>query len=353
MSPKYRLLTVAAAFFSLTGLASAQMAISAKAGMIHVADGEVYLADKAVELQPNSFPDIKEGQILRTAEGRAEVLLAPGTFLRMGEDSAFKMLNNRITDTRILVEKGSVLIEAMDLLDGNYMTFAVGDIIVNPQKEGLYLIEANPVRVRVYSGEARVSGGGQAILVKGGKELLPAGEHWAVTKFDENDTNALYRWSRRRSEYVAKANVSAARSAGNGMLPADSRGRWIYNSWLGMMTWLPYGNTMMSPFGYRYYTPYTVMRFYTPPPVYSGGGFGGSGGGGWERSIGGSYSGGWAGGGAPIRSAGGAYSGSTGGGSMGAAAPAPAPSAPAAGASAPVRGGEGSGGRGGSGGGRQ
>jgi hypothetical protein len=324
--------------------------------MLHVADGEVFLAEKQVEMLPSAFPEIKEGQVLRTGEGRVEVLLAPGTFLRMGEDGAFKMLNNRLSDTRLLLEKGSVLIESMDLLDGNYMTIAVGDVIVNPQKEGLYQIDVNPLRVRVYTGEVRVSGGGQAMIVKAGRELLPAGAQWASAKFDENDTNALYRWARRRSEYHAKANITAARSAGNGLTSGNMRGSWIYNSYMGMMTWLPYGNTYRSAFGYSFYTPWTVLGFYAPPPVFTGGGYGGSGGG-YERSIGGSYSGGFAGGGAPIRSAGGGYSGSTGGGSMGTPVGGGSSAGASAGAAAPVRGGDSSGGGGGrggsSGGGRQ
>jgi hypothetical protein len=335
--------------------AFAQAAISAKAGMVHVADGEVFLAEKQVELQPNAFPAMNENQVLRTAEGRAEVLLAPGTFLRMGEDSAFKLLNNRISDTRLLLEKGKVLIEVVDYLDGNYMTVAAGDFVFNPQKAGLFEISANPVRVRVWAGEVRVSGSGDAMLVKAGRELTLQGQQWAVAKFDDQDTDALYRWARRRSEYLAKANMAAARSAGTGMVSGDTRGRWIFNPWMGMMTFVPFGNTFRSPFGFNYFTPWTVMNYYVQP-VFAGGG-GGFGGGSspFERSMGGSYSGGWAGGGAPIRSVGGGYSGGSGGGYSGGyaggGAASPGASSGGAGASAPVRGGDSSGGRGGAGGG--
>lgn len=339
------------AIFFVTGSAFAQMAISAKSGMVHVADGEVYLGDTLIEPKANEFPDVKEGQVLRTAEGRAEVLLAPGTFLRMGEETAFKMLNNRLSDTRILLEKGVTLIEVVELLEGNALTIAVGDVTVSVQKAGLYRIESDPLRVRVYDGEVRVAGNGNAALVKAGRELLPASGDWATTKFDASATDSLFRWSRQRSSYLAMANVAAARQAGTGAGNSFT-GRWFFNPWLGMMTWIPSLDTVRSPFGWSFFTPWTVQRFYTPPVF--GGWQGGGAPGFQERSFGGSYSGGFAGSGLPSRSVGGAYSGGgmpSGGGSYAGGGASPGAPAGSAGGGAPARGGESAGGRGGAGGG--
>lgn len=339
MSPTLTPLICAA--LALAAPAAAQVAISAKAGMVHVADGEVFLAGKPLEMQPNSFPDIKEGQVMRTEEGRVEVLLAPGTFLRMGEHSAFKMISNRLIDTRVLIEKGSALIEVVELEEGNSLTVGVGDATVSVAKPGLYSLDTDPVRVRVWEGEVRVSGGDKAAVVKKGKELLASSEVWTARSFDREDTDALYRWARRRSSYVAKANVSAARQAERGLLKGSGSGGWYFNPWLGMMTYIPFGDTFRSPFGYRFFTPWTVQTFYAPRPVYSGGG-GGFGGSAYERSFGGSYVGGF--GGMSGRSAGGSYSG----GGMTAGS---APSAPAAGsAGASAGGGRGAGGAGSAGG---
>ena len=71
--------------------ALAQQAISARAGLINVADGDVFLADarsgslKPFERRPTELVELKEGQTLETQEGRAELLLTPGAFLRIGE----------------------------------------------------------------------------------------------------------------------------------------------------------------------------------------------------------------------------------------------------------------------------
>ena len=60
--------------------------------------------------------------------------------------------------------------------------------------------------------------------------------------------------------------------------PCDS---WRYNPWYGLVTYIPCGNNIYSPYGYRYWSPYNVMRaYYVPPaPVYNRGGGGGFGGG--------------------------------------------------------------------------
>lgn len=83
-----------------TGAVRAQHAVSARAGMINVAEGDVFLSDDRspaplpVDPRPSELISMKEGQTLRTGEGRAEILLTPGAFLRLGESSAVRLLSN-------------------------------------------------------------------------------------------------------------------------------------------------------------------------------------------------------------------------------------------------------------------
>jgi len=92
--------------------ALAQPVISAKSGLISYVEGKVYLGDQIVEPSPTRFPDVKENAVVRTAEGRAEVLLTPGVVLRLGENGSFKMLTNRLIDTRLELLTGSAVVEA-------------------------------------------------------------------------------------------------------------------------------------------------------------------------------------------------------------------------------------------------
>jgi len=93
------------------GSALAQYVISTHSGVIQYVEGRAYLGDKPVEPKFGQFPDIKENQEFRTEEGRAEVLLTPGVFLRMGENSAIRMLSTHLTDTRVEVLSGSAVVE--------------------------------------------------------------------------------------------------------------------------------------------------------------------------------------------------------------------------------------------------
>src|SRR5713226_3930888 len=82
-------------------VAFAQTVISAHSGLIHYVEGRVLLDGKPVEVKITSFPEIKEGKEFRTEDGRAEVLLNPGVFLRMGENSAIRMVSNKLSDSRV------------------------------------------------------------------------------------------------------------------------------------------------------------------------------------------------------------------------------------------------------------
>ena len=45
----------------------------------------------------------------------AEILLTPGVFLRVAENSSIKMISSRLIDTRVDLLSGSILIECAEL----------------------------------------------------------------------------------------------------------------------------------------------------------------------------------------------------------------------------------------------
>ena len=96
----------------LVGLpALAQSVISAHSGLIHFSDGSVFLDDQRVEQKTGKFGQMNNGSELRTQDGRAEVLLTPGTFLRVGANSAIRMLSNKLEDTRVELLSGSAVLD--------------------------------------------------------------------------------------------------------------------------------------------------------------------------------------------------------------------------------------------------
>ena len=176
-----------------TTQAFAQPVISAKSGMIAKAEGEVFLSDKAVQPSLTNFPDIKENGILRTQEGRAEVLLTSGTILRIGESSSFKLLTNRLIDTRLEVLSGSAVVEADEIMKDNNLTIVAKNATVVIGKHGLYRFDINDSRLKVFDGSVGVQIGNQTIPVGAGRMINL--DTAVVEKFDKEDTDALDNWS--------------------------------------------------------------------------------------------------------------------------------------------------------------
>jgi FecR protein len=241
-----------------------QQVISARSGLIHYVEGQVTLDGKPVEVKIASFTDMKENAELRSADGRAEVLLNPGAFLRLGENSAVRMVSNKLTDSRLEFLSGEAVVEAdSSAAQGEeIVTVLYHDTAVRLRKAGIYRFDSDPAALRVYSGEAEI--GDQAI--KAGK-MIALDNPQSAEKFDNKDGDALTRWSKRRAEYISMANVYAAKyvkdSGGNW-----KSSNWFYNSYFGMFTFIPGNGYFRSPYGYAYYSPFAVYRIYQPR-VYS------------------------------------------------------------------------------------
>lgn len=238
----------------------AQQVISARSGLIHYVEGRVLLGDQQVESKMGNFPDVKENATLKTGLGRAEVLLTPGVFLRVGENSSFRMITNRLIDTRLEFLSGSALVEADDILKDNSVTVVFRDATVRPVKSGLYRFDSNPPALRVFDGEAAVETPSGKLVVKEGR-MLPFDGGLAAVKFDKETTDGLDRWSRRRAETVAMANISAARSLRSRGVTSSL---WAWNPYYGMFTFIPARGVWSSPYGYRFWSPYEVYRIYEP-----------------------------------------------------------------------------------------
>jgi hypothetical protein len=264
--------------FIFTGLAAtsafAQQVISAHSGVIHLVEGKAYLNDKVVETKFGQFPDIKLGQEFRTEEGRAEILLTPGVFMRMGENSSVKMVSNLLADTRVEMLAGSAMIEADEISNGNSIELLYKGNRMTLVKHGLYRLDTEPARLRVYDGEVTVKGDSGQLTLKAGKETSLSGVLMAAS-FDKKAVDELYTWSSRRAGYLSAANASSAMtihnsggSYGNGYYSSglSGFGGWQFNPLFGMFTYVPLDGFGYSPFGFGWWSPATIV-YYAPPTV--------------------------------------------------------------------------------------
>jgi hypothetical protein len=262
-------LCFAVILIGFSGLASAQSVISAKAGLINYTEGMVLLQGKEVRpLSGGLYPQMATGQELKTGDSRAEMLLSPGVFLRVGENSDVKMLSDKVEDTRLQLTSGSIIVECGALQKGDIVTVVHKNAVITLAKDGLYRLDSEPAQLRVYEGEAQVEQAGQTASVKKGR-LLPLNGLMVTEKFDPKTTDALFRWARHRAEYVAMANPSAARGLSYGGQLVNS---WVYNPYFGMYTFVPGGGFYNSVWGYRYWSPSSVWAVYNPPVYNNGGG---------------------------------------------------------------------------------
>jgi hypothetical protein len=263
--------------FSSTA-ALAQTVISAHSGLIHYVEGRVLLDGNPVEVKITNFPEVKENMELRTEDGRAEVLLNPGVFLRLAENSAVRMVANKLSDTKVEFLSGSALIESSRELaqKENFVTILYKGSAAHLRKSGIYRFDSDPAQFRVYSGEAEVESGSNVLIVRTGK-LVSLDGLVAVEKFDPKDGDELSRWSQRRAEYVSMANVSAAKYVSNSGTGWNTSG-WYFNPYFGMFTYIPMNGMFNSPYGYSYFSPWTVNRVYQNPGNYTGNNSGFSGG---------------------------------------------------------------------------
>ncbi len=277
--------------------ASAQMVVSAHSGTVHYYEGDVSIDGVQVNSKPGHFEEIKEKGVLRTARGRAEVLLTPGVFLRVGENSELRMLDSRLVSTRVELVSGSATLEtdAEPGENGKYknptVTLIFKSYEIEPVKDGLLEITTDPAQVRVFKGEAKVQAGENRATVKDGHEVFLTAA-LTTDKFDEKtaaDDN--YIWARDRSAVVSAANLSSARMlannpgggglwngggywGGSSLAYGMFGGGWFLNPYLGMYTYMPLNGFAYSPFGYGFYSPMVINSFYMPGGGYWYGGSG-------------------------------------------------------------------------------
>ena len=257
------------AAFSLPAMA--QQVIGAKSGVIHYVEGDAFASDQKIETKLGSkFTELKDNQVLKTEEGRVEVLLNPGVVLRVSESSSIKMINSKLSDTRVELLSGSAMIEVSELGSGNSVMMLYNGQEIVFRKTSLVRIDSDPAMISVYNGEASIKSGAQLNVIKAGKTMTLDGQ-MLVARFDNKTGDAFYRWGSRRASYIAMANVSTARSLmTNGY--TNSLNSWYYNPYLGYATYIPYRGMYRDPWGYNYYSPYSVNRYYAAVSNYGGGG---------------------------------------------------------------------------------
>ncbi|MGA2715805.1 MAG: hypothetical protein ABSG41_22110, partial [Bryobacteraceae bacterium] len=140
-------------------ICSAQSITSARSGTLHYFEGDVSIDGMPVQSKVGKFPEVKDQSVLSTSLGRAEVLLTPGVFLRLGENSSIRMIDTRLVSTRVDILSGSVMLESDDPqmnLKDSPVVLLYKDYEIRMQKHGLAELNSDPGQLKVFKGEALV-----------------------------------------------------------------------------------------------------------------------------------------------------------------------------------------------------
>lgn len=196
--------------------AQSQEVISARAGVIHFLEGSVFIDDQPVAENPGTFPSIKEGSTLRTAKGRAEVLLTPNVFLRVDEYSAVRMLGTALTDTRFDFVRGAVVIDAVKAEGSIPVVMLYGQSQIRFPKAGVYRLDSDTNVLQTYSGEAEVAPSDGKRSTVDSSHLYFFGLGTLTTKFTDGTDDDFYDWARSRYDAIQSENELAQQTAADG-----------------------------------------------------------------------------------------------------------------------------------------
>jgi hypothetical protein len=252
-----RLIAVSSVILAASLSAPAFGANPARPGSINYVEGQASIAGQALNAQAIGSAELQPGQTLDTQIGKAEILLTPGAFLRLGDNSSVTMISPSLTDTELRLDMGRATVEVAELHPQNNLIVVQHGESERLLKTGLYDFDADRNLFRVYEGEAVVRQGNRDVTVKGKHQLvLGASGSPKAEKFNkEQAQDDLYHWTSLRSSYTAEANVDRAQTYTMGGWYAPG---WDWDPYFGCYTYIPGDGIFYSPFGWGFYSPFFV-----------------------------------------------------------------------------------------------
>jgi FecR protein len=233
-------------------------------GTLNYVEGQVSIGNQTLSSNSIGSAQLQPGQSISTENGKAEVLLTPGVFLRLGNDTEVKMVSPSLTDTEVELQKGEATVEVTDIHPQNRLLVDEGGASAQMVKNGFYDFDATDGEVRVFDGQAMVQENDKDVKVKAGKELNLDSPKLKPEHFDKKtyESSDLYNWSSLRSAYIAEANADLAPTyiVGGGFGPGWFGLGWYWDPWFSCYTFLPGNGMFYSPFGWGFYSPIWAYR---------------------------------------------------------------------------------------------
>lgn len=201
----------------------AQSMIPAKAGLISYAD-DAYVDGRAVEVSRTRFVPMNENEVLRTGRGRAELLLGPCSAMWVDVRSSLRMVASALSDVRVEVLTGSVLVATGDMLKGTRVSVLLKAFPAALDPKGAYRFDADPARIKTLAGKAIVQWKSEPVTLSAGRLLLLDADGGAG-RFDRKSTDTFENWSVGRAEYLSDLSGQRKEPGLRASAPTSPAGR--------------------------------------------------------------------------------------------------------------------------------
>src|SRR5260370_16930213 len=125
---------------------------TAQAGSLNYVEGQVSIGGQPVNADSVGNVTLQSGQILSTGNGRAEVLLTPGVFLRVDNNSSVQMNSLSLIDTEVAINQGRAMVEVDQIHSQNNLRLIEGGMPTPLFNDCLYEFDAPESKVLAYHG---------------------------------------------------------------------------------------------------------------------------------------------------------------------------------------------------------
>jgi hypothetical protein len=240
----------------------------ASPGSINYVEGQASIDGQQLSSSSVGSTGLTKGQTLTTQAGKVEVLLTPGVFLRVADNSAVKMISPDLANTEAEIDKGRAMVEVTDISKNNNIRIDENGATTQLLKRGLYDLDADHNQIRVFKGKTEVYANDRKVTLGENREVtLNVNGKLKSQAFDTKQyADDFYRWSGLRSGYLAEADADTARLYLNGAAGWYGSG-WYWDPWFSAYTFIPGNGIFYSPFGWGFYSPFAI---YGLPYFYGG-----------------------------------------------------------------------------------
>lgn len=197
---------------------AAQTTNGAVPGSLNFIQGQANIDGQPLDANnPSTQPhQLQPGQTLATANGSADILLAPGALLRIGNDTTVRMVAGDNSRTEVRLEQGRGNVSVNVVRHDHLLLIDMPNGQTQILSKGLYTFNTATNTMRVFNGEAYAFPGTdmasdiKPVKVKESHEIILGGDRAKPDKFDrEMADNDLLPWTGPKEAQAVVANNGA------------------------------------------------------------------------------------------------------------------------------------------------